>query len=67
MKAVYPVFFTKTDQIILVEVPDLEILTEGKDMNDAFEMAPTSTISNGKSGFTSSLLSGWFHSKSKTT
>ena len=39
MKAVYPVFFTKTDQIILVEVPDLEILTEGKDMNDAFEMA----------------------------
>lgn len=39
MKAVYPVFFTKTDQIILVEVPDLEILTEGKNMNDAFEMA----------------------------
>lgn len=39
MKAVYPVFFTKTDQIILVEVPDLDILTEGKDMNDAFKMA----------------------------
>ncbi len=39
MKAVYPVFFTKTKENILVEVPDLEILTEGKDMNDAFEMA----------------------------
>ena len=39
MKAVYPVFFTKTDNIILVEVPDLDILTEGKDMNDAFDMA----------------------------
>lgn len=39
MKAVYPVFFTKTEDIILVEVPDLEILTEGKDMNDAFKMA----------------------------
>jgi len=39
MKAVYPVYFTKTEDVILVEVPDLEILTEGKDMNDAFEMA----------------------------
>ena len=39
MKAVYPVFFTKTDDIILVEVPDLEILTEGKDMSNAIEMA----------------------------
>lgn len=39
MKNVYPVFFTKTDTIILVEVPDLEILTEGKDMSDAIEMA----------------------------
>lgn len=39
MKAVYPVFFTKTNDVILVEVPDLEILTEGKDMNDAFDMA----------------------------
>ncbi len=36
---VYPVFFTKTDTVILVEVPDLEILTEGKDMADAIEMA----------------------------
>ncbi|MBQ7765349.1 MAG: type II toxin-antitoxin system HicB family antitoxin [Lachnospiraceae bacterium] len=39
MKAVYPVYFTKAKDIILVEVPDLEILTEGKDMNDAFKMA----------------------------
>lgn len=39
MKAVYPVFFTKTEEIILVEVPDWEILTQGMDMNDAFEMA----------------------------
>ena len=39
MKGVYPVFFTITDTIILVEVPDLEILTEGKDMSDAIEMA----------------------------
>ena len=39
MKNVYPVFFTKTDTVVLVEVPDLEILTEGKDMTDAIEMA----------------------------
>lgn len=39
MRTVYPVFFTKTESIILVEVPDLEILTEGKDMNDAIDMA----------------------------
>ena len=39
MKNVYPVFFTKTDDIILVEVPDLEILTEGNNMSDAIEMA----------------------------
>lgn len=31
--------FTKTDTDVLVEVPDLEILTEGKDMNNAIEMA----------------------------
>ncbi len=35
----YPVFFTKTDTVVLVEVPDLEILTEGTDMSDAMEMA----------------------------
>ena len=39
MKNVYPVLFTTTDTVILVEVPDLEILTEGKDMADAIEMA----------------------------
>ena len=39
MKNVYPVFFTITDTVILVEVPDLEILTEGKDMTNAIEMA----------------------------
>lgn len=39
MKNVYPVFFTKTKENILVEVPDFSILTEGNDMNDAMEMA----------------------------
>lgn len=39
MRNVYPVFFTKTNGIVLVEVPDLDILTEGKDMNDAINMA----------------------------
>lgn len=39
MKCVYPVFFTKAKNCVLVEVPDLEILTEGKDMSDAIEMA----------------------------
>ena len=38
MRNVYPVFFTKANDCILVEVPDLEILTEGKDMNDAIDM-----------------------------
>ena len=39
MKAVYPVIFTKTEDCSLVEVPDLQILTEGKDLVDAIEMA----------------------------
>lgn len=39
MQAVYPVLFTKTKECILVEVPDLEVLTEGKDMKDAIAMA----------------------------
>ena len=39
MKAVYPVIFTKTDTCVLVEVPDLGILTEGEDMMDAIDMA----------------------------
>ena len=39
MKRVYPTIFTPSDGIVLVEVPDLEILTEGKDYQDAVEMA----------------------------
>ena len=39
MKAVYPVIFTETEDGVLVEVPDLEILTEVKDIQDAIEMA----------------------------
>lgn len=39
MRNVYPVFFTKVNDCVLVEVPDLEILSEGKDMNDAIDMA----------------------------
>ena len=39
MKKVYPVIMTQVEGSVLVEVPDLEILTEGKDLNDAMEMA----------------------------
>ncbi|MDK2937502.1 MAG: hypothetical protein PWP16_1572 [Eubacteriaceae bacterium] len=39
MKAIYPVIFTQADDIVLVEVPDLGILTEGTDMADAIDMA----------------------------
>lgn len=40
MKRVYPVIFTETESgEYLVEVPDLEILTEGKDLSDAMFMA----------------------------
>lgn len=39
MKNVYPVFFTITNDNVLVEVPDFDILTEGKNMNDAIDMA----------------------------
>lgn len=39
MKNTYPVFFTKVDNYILIEVPDFGILTEGTDMNDAIKMA----------------------------
>lgn len=35
MRSVYPVFFTKAKNCVLVEVPDLEILTEGKDMRQS--------------------------------
>lgn len=39
MKNVYPVFFTTTDSSILIEVPDLEILTQAQSMVDAIDMA----------------------------
>lgn len=40
MKAVYPVLFTETnDGNYLIEAPDLNVLTEGKDMSDAIKMA----------------------------
>ena len=39
MKNVYPVFFTQTKDVILVEIPDFGILTQGKNMNDAIDMA----------------------------
>lgn len=38
MKNAYPVLFTKADSIILIEVPDFNIVTEGNDMNDAIEL-----------------------------
>jgi predicted RNase H-like HicB family nuclease len=42
MKQVYPVIFTQLNDeknTVLIEVPDLEILTEGLGMADAVEMA----------------------------
>lgn len=42
MKYAYPVIFTKTEDekdTILIEVPDLEIMTEGFGVADAIEMA----------------------------
>lgn len=39
MKAVYPTIFTKTEDCYLIEVPDLEILSEGTDLENAIEMA----------------------------
>jgi len=39
MKTIFPVIFTQTENAVLVEVPDLEILTEGTDMADAINMA----------------------------
>ena len=39
MKAVYPVIFTDAGDAILIEVPDFQILTEGKDLADAMSMA----------------------------
>ncbi len=39
MKQTYPVIFTMINKGILIEVPDLEILSEGKNIADAIEMA----------------------------
>lgn len=39
MQAVYPVLFTKTEECILVEAPDLGVLTEGRNMKNAIDMA----------------------------
>lgn len=38
-KMVYPVIFTRTDTCILIEVPDLQIVTEGMNFSDAIDMA----------------------------
>lgn len=39
MKVVYPTIFTQTKNGYLIEVPDLEILTEGSDIENAIAMA----------------------------
>ncbi len=39
MTKAYPTIFAKTDDCYLIEVPDLEILTEGADMENAVFMA----------------------------
>ena len=39
MKRAYPTILTETESAVLVEVPDLEILTEGTDISNAIEMA----------------------------
>lgn len=39
MKTVYPTVFTDTGEGFLIEVPDLDIMTEGTDMENAIEMA----------------------------
>lgn len=38
-KLVYPALFTFTEDAVLVEISDLEILTGGKDLYDAIQMA----------------------------
>lgn len=47
MKKAYPVIFTQVEDAVLIEVPDLEILTEGKDVTDAIEMARDAIGLNG--------------------
>ena len=39
MKKIYPVIFTEINDGYLIEVPDLEILTQGTDIANAFDMA----------------------------
>lgn len=39
MKAAYPTILTRDKDVVLVEVPDLGILTEGKNVADAIYMA----------------------------
>lgn len=39
MRIAYPTIFTKTEDCYLIEVPDLEILTEGTNLENAIEMA----------------------------
>lgn len=39
MKKMYPVIFTQTSDAVLVEVPDLEILTQGTNIENALDMA----------------------------
>lgn len=39
MKRAYPVIFTQTSEVVLAEVPDLEILTQGENIENAIEMA----------------------------
>ena len=39
MRAKYPAILTQDEECVLVEVPDLGILTEGKNMRDAIDMA----------------------------
>ena len=38
MKRVYPVIFTQTQDGFLIEAPDLKVLTEGVDMENAIDM-----------------------------
>ena len=38
MKRVYPTILTVTNDAVLVEVPDLEILTEGTDIINAIDL-----------------------------
>lgn len=39
MKIIYPVFFTQTETNVLIDIPDLGILTEGMNLSDAILMA----------------------------